>query len=98
MRAQLDESDRCRRVHPPAHVRDRRRSPAHAVGDRRGRPIESLLAHTVPAAIRMTDRLALGGPRSPESVLGELRDLAAMNKHADEPDRHGLLRHHHAAR
>ena len=29
--------DRCERVHPPAHVPDRRRSPAHAGGDRRGR-------------------------------------------------------------
>ena len=41
--------------------------------------IEALLAHTVPETIRMTERLALGGPRSPESVLGELRRLAGRN-------------------
>jgi glycine dehydrogenase len=41
--------------------------------------VESLLAHTVPAAIRMEGGLALGTPRSPESVLGELRGLAAQN-------------------
>jgi glycine cleavage system P protein (glycine dehydrogenase) len=41
--------------------------------------VESLLAHTVPAAIRMDHSLGLAGPRSPQSVLGELRDLAALN-------------------
>ncbi|MGZ4764778.1 MAG: aminomethyl-transferring glycine dehydrogenase [Ilumatobacteraceae bacterium] len=41
--------------------------------------VESLLAHTVPGAIRMTDELGLPGPRSPEDVLGELRRLAARN-------------------
>ena len=39
----------------------------------------ALLAHTVPQAIRMADELALGEPRSPESVLGELRALAERN-------------------
>src|SRR5258705_14014595 len=42
--------------------------------------VESLLAHTVPPSIRMTDSLALAAPRSPESVLDELRSLAARNK------------------
>ena len=41
--------------------------------------VESLLAHTLPATIRMADKLGLAGPRSPESVLGELRQLAARN-------------------
>ena len=41
--------------------------------------VESLLAHTVPASIRMTGNLALGAPRSPESVLDELSTLAARN-------------------
>src|SRR4051812_14347930 len=41
--------------------------------------LESLLAHTVPASIRMADTLDLDAPRSPESVLNELRDLAARN-------------------
>jgi glycine dehydrogenase len=41
--------------------------------------VESLLAHTVPAAIRMPGSLALGPPRSPESVLEELRALAGRN-------------------
>ena len=42
--------------------------------------VESLLAHTVPPSIRMTGSLALGSPRSPESVLDELRSLATHNK------------------
>ncbi|MEO8264613.1 MAG: aminomethyl-transferring glycine dehydrogenase [Ilumatobacteraceae bacterium] len=42
--------------------------------------VESLLAHTVPAAIRMAGQLALEGPRSPESVHRQLRDLAAKNQ------------------
>jgi glycine dehydrogenase len=41
--------------------------------------IEALLSHTVPQTIRMTTGLALGGPRSPESVHGELRELAGRN-------------------
>ncbi|MEP7115544.1 MAG: glycine dehydrogenase (aminomethyl-transferring), partial [Ilumatobacteraceae bacterium] len=41
--------------------------------------IESLLAHTVPSAIRMTEKLSLGEPRSPQSVHRQLRDLAAKN-------------------
>jgi glycine dehydrogenase len=43
--------------------------------------IESLLAHTVPSAIRTTERLNLGEPRSPQSVHHQLRDLAALNVH-----------------
>jgi glycine dehydrogenase len=41
--------------------------------------IESLLAHTVPATIRMADRLDLSDPRSPASVHRQLRELAAKN-------------------
>ena len=58
--------------------------------------IESLLAHTVPSAIRMTEQLDLDEPRSPESVLAELRELAGQERAAHQPDRHGLLRHHHS--
>ena len=43
--------------------------------------VESLLAHTVPSAIRMTERLGLGDPRSPQSVHRELRDMAEKNAH-----------------
>ncbi len=42
--------------------------------------VESLLAHTVPSAIRMAGHMALDGPRSPESVHRQLRDLAAKNQ------------------
>jgi glycine dehydrogenase len=41
--------------------------------------VESLLTHTVPAAIRLKGALSLAAPRSPESVLGELRALAGQN-------------------
>jgi glycine dehydrogenase len=43
--------------------------------------IESLLAHTVPSTIRMTEQLNLGEPRSPQSVHHQLRELAAKNVH-----------------
>ncbi|HEX3087780.1 MAG TPA: glycine dehydrogenase, partial [Ilumatobacteraceae bacterium] len=43
--------------------------------------IESLLAHTVPEVIRMTEDLHLDEPRSPQSVHHQLRDLAAKNVH-----------------
>ena len=42
--------------------------------------VESLLAHTVPSVIRIAGELAMDGPRSPESVHRQLRDLAAKNK------------------
>ncbi len=79
MRAQLDElidASEFTRRHTSAIDADRRHMLA-VIGET---SVESLLSHTVPASIRMADRLALDGPRSPESVLGELRDLAALNK------------------
>jgi glycine dehydrogenase len=79
MRAQLDElidAGEFTRRHTSVTEADRRHM-LSVIGET---SVESLLAHTVPASIRMSDSLALGEPRSPESVLGELRDLAALNK------------------
>ncbi len=56
---------------------DERRHMLAVIGEE---SIESLLAHTVPETIRMSGTLALGAPRSPESVLAELRDLADHNR------------------
>jgi glycine dehydrogenase len=56
---------------------DERRHMLAVIGEE---SVESLLAHTVPAAIRMAGQLALGGPRSPDSVHRQLRDLAAKNQ------------------
>src|SRR3954463_4309940 len=78
MRAHLDElidSAEFTRRHT-APTDDERRHMLAVIGED---SLESLLAHTVPASIRMADTLELGAPRSPESVLGELRDLAARN-------------------
>ena len=41
--------------------------------------LDSLLSHTVPDTIRLADSLDLDGPRSPQSVLDDLRHLAAQN-------------------
>ena len=79
MRAHLDElidAGEFTRRHTSATEADRQHM-LSVIGET---SVESLLAHTVPVSIRMTDSLDLGGPRSPESVLGELRDLASMNK------------------
>ena len=95
MRAHLDElidaGEFTRRHTSPTP--DDRRHMLSVIGED---SIESLLAHTVPASIRMAGDLALGAPRSPESVLDELRSLAARNNAANQSDRHGLLRHHHS--
>ena len=60
--------------------------------------LEALLAQTVPATIR-TDDAPLGLPpaRTGVEVLAALRELAADNRASDQPDRDGLLRHHHTA-
>ena len=79
MRAHIDElidAGEFTRRHTSATADDRRRM-LEVIGED---SVESLLGHTVPASIRMTGRLALGAPRSPESVLDELRTLAARNK------------------
>jgi glycine dehydrogenase len=78
MRAHLDElidSGEFTRRHT-APTADERRRMLEVIGED---SVESLLAHTVPASIRMTEALALDTPRSPESVLGELRRLADQN-------------------
>jgi glycine dehydrogenase len=78
MRAHLDElidAGEFTRRHTSATDDDRRHM-LSVIGEE---SVGSLLAHTVPASIRMPGGLALGTPRSPESVLGELRDLAARN-------------------
>ncbi len=78
MRAHLDElidtAEFARRHSSPTEAERR-----HMLGVIGESSIESLLAHTVPQTIRMAEGLALNGPRSPESVLGELRQLAARN-------------------
>ncbi len=78
MRAHLDElidaGEFTRRHTSPTE--DERKHMLSVIGED---SVESLLAHTVPSAIRMTDGMQLGAPRSPESVLGELRILAAQN-------------------
>ncbi len=78
MRAHLDElidSAEFTRRHSSPTAAERRHM-LDVVGED---SIESLLAHTVPATIRTAEGMALGVPRSPESVLGELRQLAARN-------------------
>src|SRR3954453_1400378 len=78
MRAHLDElidSGEFTRRHT-APTDDERRHMLAVIGED---SLESLLSHTVPDTIRMADTLDLDGPRSPESVLSELRDLAARN-------------------
>src|SRR3954447_14911440 len=78
MRAHLDElidSAEFTRRHT-APTDDERRHMLSAIGED---SLESLLSHTVPEAIRMADYLELDAPRSPESVLSELRQLAARN-------------------
>ena len=78
MRAHLDEltdtAEFTRRHSSPTEAE--RRHMLEVIGEE---SIEALLAHTVPETIRMAAGLALGGPRSPESVLGELRQLTARN-------------------
>ena len=78
MRAHLDElvdaAEFTRRHSSPTEAER-----AHMLGVIGEPSIEALLAHTVPQTIRMTEGLALGEPRSPESVLGELRQLAGGN-------------------
>ena len=68
MRATLDElidaGEFTRRHNSPTD--EERRHMLAVIGED---SIESLLAHTVPDAIRMAGTLALDGPRSPESVL-----------------------------
>ena len=78
MRAHIDElidAGEFTRRHTSATADDRRRM-LEVIGED---SVESLLAHTVPASIRMNGNLALGAPRSPESVLDELSTLAARN-------------------
>jgi glycine dehydrogenase len=41
--------------------------------------LDSLLSHTVPDTIRLADALDLDEPRSPQSVLDDLRHLTAQN-------------------
>jgi glycine dehydrogenase len=78
MRAHLDElidAGEFTRRHT-APTEDERRRMLEVIGED---SVESLLEHTVPASIRMSGSLALDPPRSPESVLGELRRLADQN-------------------
>jgi len=78
MRAHLDElidAGEFTRRHTSPTDEDRRHMLA-VIGED---SVESLLAHTVPVTIRMVETLGLDGPRSPESVLDELRGLAAQN-------------------
>src|SRR3954453_990489 len=70
----IDSAEFTRRHTAPTD--DERRHMLAVIGED---SLESLLAHTVPDTIRMADTLELDGPRSPESVLNELRDLAARN-------------------
>ena len=78
MRAHLDElidaAEFTRRHSSPTTAE--RRHMLDVIGED---SVESLLAHTVPETIRMSGALALGQPRSPESVLGELRELSSRN-------------------
>ncbi|MEY2444923.1 MAG: glycine dehydrogenase, partial [Ilumatobacteraceae bacterium] len=78
MRATLDElidAGEFTRRHTSATEADRHHMLA-VIGEEN---LEALLAHTVPAGIRMNGSMGLGSPRTPESVLGELRRLAARN-------------------
>ena len=78
MRAHLDElidaGEFTRRHISPTP--DERRQMLEVIGED---SVESLLEHTVPPSIRMAGGLSLDPPRSPESVLGELRRLADQN-------------------
>jgi glycine dehydrogenase len=78
MRAHLDElidSAEFTRRHT-APTDDDRRHMLAVIGEE---SLDSLLSHTVPDTIRLADSLDLDGPRSPESVLDDLRHLAAQN-------------------
>jgi glycine dehydrogenase len=78
MRAQLDDlidAGEFTRRHTSPTPADRQHMLA-VVGEA---SIDSLLTHTVPSAIRMTEQLSLGEPRTPQSVHRQLRDLAAKN-------------------
>jgi glycine dehydrogenase len=70
----IDDADFTRR-HIASTAADREHMLA-AIGEP---TLESLLEHTVPKSIRMHAPLELGAPRSTESVLAELRGLAARN-------------------
>ena len=78
MRATLDQlidnADFTRR-----HISSTPADREHMLAAIREPTLESLLEHTVPKSIRTHSPLALGAPRSPESVLAELRGLAARN-------------------
>ena len=51
-----------------------------------------------PASIRLDERARRCRDRARvDDVLGELRAMADQNERAHQPDRHGLLRHDHAA-
>ena len=79
MRPDLDElidAGEFTRRHTSA-TDDERRHMLAVIGEE---SVESLLAHTVPSTIRMAGHLALDGPRPPESVHRQLRDLAAKNQ------------------
>ena len=78
MRGHLDDlidADEFTRRHT-SPTTDEQRHMLDVIGEE---SVDSLLAHTVPSAIRMTDRLSLGDPRSPDSVHLQLRELAAKN-------------------
>jgi len=78
MRAHLDElidSAEFTRRHT-APTDEERRHMLAVIGED---SLESLLSHTVPGTIRMADELALDDPRSPQSVLSDLRHLADQN-------------------
>ena len=78
MRAHLDElidAGEFTRRHTSATEADRRHMLA-VIGEA---SVDSLLDHTLPPVIRMSGKLELGDSRSPESVHGELRQLAARN-------------------
>jgi glycine dehydrogenase len=78
MRAHLDElidSAEFTRRHT-APTDDDRRHMLAVIGEE---SLDSLLSHTVPDTIRLADALDLDEPRSPQSVLDDLRHLAAQN-------------------
>ena len=59
--------------------------------------LAELIDRTVPAAIRTARPLALPRARSEAEALAALRGMAQHNRLATSHDRHGLLRHPHAA-
>jgi len=78
MRAHLDElidSAEFTRRHT-APTDDDRRHMLAVIGEE---SLDSLLSHTVPDTIRLADALDLDEPRSPQSVLDDLRHLASQN-------------------